>query len=153
MDVHGWRSERGERVWILEGDGRESGRTRAIRVRRQTCQSVRYLNFTVLHYKAPPTMSDRTATISRKTNETEIEVYINLDCQPGSSSQQIIKISTGIGFLDHVRLLHSTHTHTQYREINLYEPMIFTCMHATPRIDVPRPCQAQWNLSHAQGQR
>ena len=48
-------------------------------------------------------MSDRTATISRKTNETEIEVYINLDCQPGSASQQIINISTGIGFLDHVR--------------------------------------------------
>jgi imidazoleglycerol-phosphate dehydratase len=48
-------------------------------------------------------MSDRTATISRKTNETEIEVYINLDCQPGSASQQIIDISTGIGFLDHVR--------------------------------------------------
>jgi imidazoleglycerol-phosphate dehydratase len=49
-------------------------------------------------------MSDRTATISRKTNETEIEVHINLDCQPGSASQQIIDISTGIGFLDHVRL-------------------------------------------------
>jgi imidazoleglycerol-phosphate dehydratase len=48
-------------------------------------------------------MSDRTATLSRKTNETEIEVYINLDCQPGSASQQIIDISTGIGFLDHVR--------------------------------------------------
>jgi imidazoleglycerol-phosphate dehydratase len=48
-------------------------------------------------------MSDRTAALSRKTNETEIEVYINLDCQPGSASQQIIDISTGIGFLDHVR--------------------------------------------------
>ena len=49
-------------------------------------------------------MSDRTATISRKTNETEIEVYINLDCQPGSASQQVINVSTGIGFLDHVRI-------------------------------------------------
>ena len=48
-------------------------------------------------------MSDRTATISRKTNETEIEVYINLDCQPGSASPQVIDVSTGIGFLDHVR--------------------------------------------------
>jgi imidazoleglycerol-phosphate dehydratase len=51
-------------------------------------------------------ISDRTATISRKTNETEIEVHINLDCQPGSASQQIIDISTGIGFLDHVRLVY-----------------------------------------------
>jgi imidazoleglycerol-phosphate dehydratase len=47
-------------------------------------------------------MAARTATISRKTNETEIEVYINLDCQPGSASQQVIDVSTGIGFLDHV---------------------------------------------------
>jgi imidazoleglycerol phosphate dehydratase HisB len=52
-------------------------------------------------------MSDRTATVSRKTNETEIEVYINLDCQPGSASQQVINISTGIGFLDHVRFSNS----------------------------------------------
>ena len=49
--------------------------------------------------------TDRTAKVSRKTNETEIEVYINLDCQPSSASasQQTIDISTGIGFLDHVR--------------------------------------------------
>lgn len=47
-------------------------------------------------------MSARTATISRKTNETEIEVSINLDCQPGSATPQTINISTGIGFLDHV---------------------------------------------------
>ncbi|KAI9446434.1 IGPD-domain-containing protein [Lactarius indigo] len=47
------------------------------------------------------TTAARTATISRKTNETEIEVYINLDSQPGSASQQVINISTGIGFLDH----------------------------------------------------
>ena len=46
--------------------------------------------------------SARTATITRKTNETEIEVFINLDCQPGSASVQTIDISTGIGFLDHV---------------------------------------------------
>ncbi|KAH9079435.1 IGPD-domain-containing protein [Lactarius deliciosus] len=49
------------------------------------------------------TTTARTATISRKTNETEIEVYIDLDSQPGSASQQVINISTGIGFLDHVR--------------------------------------------------
>ncbi len=70
-------------------------------------------------------MSDRTATISRKTNETEIEVYINLDCQPGSASQQVIDISTGIGFLDHVRF------YTGWkRDQNM--------THA--RIDVQRPC-------------
>ncbi|THH20375.1 hypothetical protein EW146_g971 [Bondarzewia mesenterica] len=47
-------------------------------------------------------MAERKASISRKTNETEIEVSINLDCQPGSASQQVIEVSTGIGFLDHV---------------------------------------------------
>ncbi|KAF9228557.1 IGPD-domain-containing protein [Gyrodon lividus] len=44
----------------------------------------------------------RTATISRKTNETQIDVSINLDCTSGSSNAQIIDISTGIGFLDHM---------------------------------------------------
>ena len=88
-------------------------------------------------------MSDRTATISRKTNETEIEVYINLDCQPGSASQQIINISTGIGFLDHVRLSNSHYVHFSAHARS----------HMRTRIDVPRPCQAQWNISHAQGQR
>jgi len=48
-------------------------------------------------------MAERKATIHRKTNETQIDVSIDLDCQPGGSSQQIIDISTGIGFLDHVR--------------------------------------------------
>ncbi|KAI9466234.1 IGPD-domain-containing protein [Lactarius psammicola] len=48
------------------------------------------------------TTTARTATISRKTNETEINVSIDLDSQPGSTSQQVIKISTGIGFLDHM---------------------------------------------------
>lgn len=49
-------------------------------------------------------MSKRKATIARKTDETAIEVSINLDTQPGSGLQQVIDISTGIGFLDHVRL-------------------------------------------------
>ncbi|KAI0306552.1 IGPD-domain-containing protein [Multifurca ochricompacta] len=48
------------------------------------------------------TTTARTATIYRKTNETEIDVFINLDCQPGSTFEQIIEISTGIGFLDHM---------------------------------------------------
>jgi imidazoleglycerol-phosphate dehydratase len=50
-------------------------------------------------------MAARTATISRKTNETQIEVSINLDCTPGSQNAQVIEISTGIGFLDHVRMI------------------------------------------------
>ncbi|KAL4253845.1 Imidazoleglycerol-phosphate dehydratase [Abortiporus biennis] len=47
-------------------------------------------------------MAARTATISRKTNETQIEVSINLDCQPGTGNVQEISVSTGIGFLDHM---------------------------------------------------
>ena len=47
-------------------------------------------------------MAARTATIERKTNETEIKVAINLDCQPGTGNKQEISVSTGIGFLDHV---------------------------------------------------
>jgi imidazoleglycerol-phosphate dehydratase len=47
-------------------------------------------------------MAARTATISRKTSETELEVYINLDCGPGAADAQVIEVSTGIGFLDHV---------------------------------------------------
>ncbi|KAI0720937.1 IGPD-domain-containing protein [Cerioporus squamosus] len=41
-------------------------------------------------------MAARTATIERKTNETEIRVAINLDCQPGSGNKQEISISTGL---------------------------------------------------------
>ncbi|KAJ7929245.1 Imidazoleglycerol-phosphate dehydratase-domain-containing protein [Mycena leptocephala] len=44
----------------------------------------------------------RQATISRKTNETEIDVTLNLDCAPGSGVTQTIDVSTGIGFLDHM---------------------------------------------------
>ena len=44
----------------------------------------------------------RQASISRTTNETQIEVSINLDCAPGSNTKQTIEVSTGIGFLDHV---------------------------------------------------
>lgn len=40
----------------------------------------------------------RTATVSRKTNETDIHVALNLDSQ----LDQKIDINTGIGFLDHV---------------------------------------------------
>ncbi|PCH38136.1 IGPD-domain-containing protein [Wolfiporia cocos MD-104 SS10] len=47
-------------------------------------------------------MAARTARVERKTNETQIEVFINLDCQPGSGNKQEISVSTGIGFLDHM---------------------------------------------------
>lgn len=47
-------------------------------------------------------MSTRQASLSRKTNETQIDVSIILDCGPGSAIPQTIEISTGIGFLDHV---------------------------------------------------
>lgn len=46
----------------------------------------------------------RQASVSRKTSETEIEVFIDLDCAPGSNVKQTIEVSTGIGFLDHVGL-------------------------------------------------
>ena len=49
------------------------------------------------------TLSARTASVSRKTNETQIDVSLNLDCGVGSASEQVIDVSTGIGFLDHVR--------------------------------------------------
>ncbi|KAF4615538.1 hypothetical protein D9613_002927 [Agrocybe pediades] len=48
------------------------------------------------------TPMSRQATISRKTNETDIEVFIDLDCSPGSNANQVIEVSTGIGFLDHM---------------------------------------------------
>ena len=47
-------------------------------------------------------MTTRQATISRKTSETEIEVFIDLDCVPSANVKQMIDVSTGIGFLDHV---------------------------------------------------
>lgn len=45
--------------------------------------------------------SIRTATVSRKTAETTITCTIALDHAPGV--KQVIDVSTGIGFLDHVR--------------------------------------------------
>jgi imidazoleglycerol phosphate dehydratase HisB len=72
-------------------------------------------------------MAARTATISRKTNETEIEVYINLDCQPGSASQQVIDVSTGIGFLDHVRSPPNLAHRLVHSQIDLCDPWV--CMH------------------------
>lgn len=47
-------------------------------------------------------MAPRTAVIERTTNETHVFVEIDLDCTPGSGKGQVIGISTGIGFLDHM---------------------------------------------------
>jgi imidazoleglycerol-phosphate dehydratase len=48
----------------------------------------------------------RTATITRKTGETDIEISLNLD---GSGQAQI---STGVGFLDH--MLHALARHARF---------------------------------------
>jgi len=45
----------------------------------------------------------RSATVARKTNETDIQVSLTLDTDPSVS--QVIQVSTGIGFLDHVSSL------------------------------------------------
>ena len=44
----------------------------------------------------PKSQNERTAKVERKTNETSISVYVNLD---GSGAYNV---STGIGFLDHM---------------------------------------------------
>ncbi|SCZ94008.1 BZ3500_MvSof-1268-A1-R1_Chr6-1g08362 [Microbotryum saponariae] len=44
----------------------------------------------------------RSASISRKTNETDIAITLTLDVAVGAAQE--INISTGIGFLDHVSL-------------------------------------------------
>lgn len=46
-------------------------------------------------------MSGRTATVERKTSETQITCTLGLDSGPGFAPQEI-SVSTGIGFLDHV---------------------------------------------------
>lgn len=44
----------------------------------------------------------RRASVSRKTSETEIEVDLCLDHAFSENEKQVIEVSTGIGFLDHV---------------------------------------------------
>lgn len=48
----------------------------------------------------PSKMSLRKASIARKTNETDVNIALSLDAEPGVNQQ--INVSTGIGFLDHV---------------------------------------------------
>ena len=45
----------------------------------------------------------RQASVTRKTGETEIEVDLSLDGVFSENETQVIEVSTGIGFLDHVR--------------------------------------------------
>ncbi|ORX36452.1 Imidazoleglycerol-phosphate dehydratase-domain-containing protein [Kockovaella imperatae] len=44
---------------------------------------------------------DRSASVSRETSETQITCSVNLDVEPGVK-EQVIEVSTGIGFLDHM---------------------------------------------------
>ena len=60
-------------------------------------------NFNSLNYKQKYSMTKRTATISRKTKETQVELTINIDGSGNSS------INTGIGFLDHMLDLLAKH--------------------------------------------
>lgn len=50
------------------------------------------------------TMSERVASVERTTSETHISCTIDLDHIPGVTEQKI-NVSTGIGFLDHVRVM------------------------------------------------
>ena len=52
---------------------------------------------------AGPSTAPRTATVTRKTAETDISVSISLDASAASGATQTIDVQTGIGFLDHVR--------------------------------------------------
>ena len=83
--------------------------------------------------------SPRTAELQRLTNETKINVSINLDSYPGNSfgAKQEINVSTGIGFLDHVRVLSSL-TADELKEI--------ACVVAD--IDVQCAGQALRHVSH-----
>lgn len=54
-------------------------------------------------------MPKRESQISRKTNETDIKLHIDLDPQP---LLQSIQINTGIGFLDH--MLHALAKHAKW---------------------------------------
>ncbi|KAJ1913161.1 imidazoleglycerol-phosphate dehydratase [Mycoemilia scoparia] len=48
-------------------------------------------------------MSDRTAQVTRKTNETDISISLHIgSLDDGPEVKQVIDINTGIGFLDHM---------------------------------------------------
>jgi hypothetical protein len=62
-------------------------------------------------------MSERTATVERKTSETQITCTLALDNQPGVNAQEI-DVHTGIGFLDHVGVVYSTFRRLQHSQWN-----------------------------------
>jgi imidazoleglycerol-phosphate dehydratase len=63
----------------------------------------------------------RTATVERKTSETEISCTIDLDYVPGSGPQ-VIEVNTGIGFLDHVSRRY------EICDTQAYEVQMFTAL-------------------------
>jgi hypothetical protein len=72
----------------------------------QVIDSIEKRSFTALYQTTSHRirMAERTASVERKTSETSISCTISLDNEPGVKAQEI-DVSTGIGFLDHVRLL------------------------------------------------
>ncbi len=60
-------------------------------------------NFNSINYKQKNPMTKRTATINRKTKETQVELTINIDGNGNGS------INTGVGFLDHMLDLLTKH--------------------------------------------
>ena len=71
----------------------------------------------------------RKASVARKTNETDIQVFLTLDSSPGVA--QTITVSTGIGFLDHVGLAESRLSESIYH----------------PSIDAACSCKTWRNVS------
>lgn len=74
-------------------------------------------------------MAERTASVERKTSETSISCTITLDNEPGVKAQEI-DVSTGIGFLDHVRLVLA----------------VGATVSDTRLLDVHSAGQARWNV-------
>ena len=67
----------------------------------------------------------RTASVTRKTAETDISVSITLDASGPHSTGQTIDVQTGIGFLDHVRRVRAGDG-------------------SDLSADAARPCEARW---------
>jgi len=82
-------------IWPESRDGRIAGSSLSFYI------SLRFCTSTALVMSASyDSKSIRTASVTRKTAETNISCTITLDHAPGV--KQDISIKTGIGFLDHV---------------------------------------------------
>src|SRR3979411_629035 len=83
----------------------------------------------------------RTATIQRKTKETDIEVAVNLD------GTGVSKVSTGIGFFDHMLDLLARHSRI---DITVKADGDLHVDHHHPTEDAGMALRPQWNhaLSH-----